>query len=121
MNSIILIKKLLDEKSNIELISYLSSIWDRVWFGNSEFCYANLRLFKTSDKIKNISDMGVNFKNKYVLDIGCGNGATLLFLRKYFDIKGIGLDISNRVIKESKKILKMQAFLFTLGITGIYK
>ena len=52
MNSINLIKKLLDEKNNIELTNYLSNIWNKVWSENGEYNYANLRLFKTADKIK---------------------------------------------------------------------
>ena len=59
--------------------------------------------------------MGVDFKNKYVLDIGCGNGTTLLFLKKYFDIKGVGLDISDRVIKESQENIKDANLSFYVG------
>lgn len=115
MNSITLIKKLLDEKSNIELTNYLSGIWNQVWSDNGEFNYANFRLFKTVDKIKNISNMGVNFKNKHVLDIGCGNGTTLLYLRKYFDVKGVGIDISDRVIKELQENIKDTNLSFYVG------
>lgn len=115
MNSITLIKKLLDEKSDIELTNYLSGIWDQVWSDNGEFNYANFRLFKTIDKIKNISNMGVNFKNKHVLDIGCGDGTTLLYLRKYFDVKGVGIDISDRVIKELQENIKDKNLSFYVG------
>lgn len=106
MNSINLIQKLLDEKNNIELTSYLSNIWNKVWSENGEYNYANLRLFKTINKIKNIANAGVNFNNKRVLDIGCGNGITLMYLRKHFDIKGVGIDISKNVIKELQENIK---------------
>jgi len=115
MNSITLIKKLLDEKSDIELKNYLSGIWNQVWSDNGEFNYANFRLFKTVDKIKNISNAGVSFKNKHVLDIGCGNGTTLLCLRKYFDIKGIGIDISYRAIRELQENIKDTSLSFYVG------
>jgi len=59
--------------------------------------------------------MGVDFKNKYVLNIGCGNGTTLLFLRRYFNIKGVGLDISNRVIKELQENIKDVDLSFYIG------
>ncbi|NLE07055.1 MAG: class I SAM-dependent methyltransferase [Parcubacteria group bacterium] len=106
MNSINLIKKLLDEKNNIELTNYLSNIWNKVWSENGEYNYANLRLFKTADKIKNILDAGVNFNNKRVLDIGCGNGTTLMYLRKHFNIKGVGIDISKNVVKKLQENIK---------------
>lgn len=115
MNSITLIKKLLDEKSNIELTNYLSNIWNQVWSDNGEYNYTNLRLFKTIDKIKNITNAGVNFKNKQVLDIGCGNGITLMYLRKHFDIKGVGIDISKNVIKELQENIKDANLSFYVG------
>jgi len=115
MNSITLIKKLLDKESEIELMNYLSDVWNQVWSNNSKFNYANLRLFKTVDKIKNISNAGVDFKDKHVLDIGCGNGITLLYLRKYFDVKGVGVDISDRVIKELQENIKDTSLSFYVG------
>ena len=115
MNSITLIEKLLNEKSEIELKDYLSGIWNQVWSDNGEFNYANIRLLKTVDKIKNISNAGVNLKNKYILDIGCGNGTMLLYLRKHFDVKGIGIDISDRVIKELQETIKDTNLSFYVG------
>ena len=115
MNSIILIKKLLDEKNNAELAKYLSNVWNQVWSDNGQLNYANLRLLKTADKIKNISNLGVDFKNKQVLDIGCGNGTTLLYLRKFFDIKGVGVDISDHVVKELQENINDGNLSFVLG------
>ena len=69
MNSITLVKELLDEKNSAELTRYLPSVWNRVWTDDGQFNYANLRLFKTVDKIKNASNMGVDFRKKQVLDI----------------------------------------------------
>ncbi len=115
MNSITLIKKLLDEKSDVELKSYLSGIWNQVWSDNGEFNYVNFRLFKIVDKIKNISNMGVNFENKHVLDIGCGNGTTLLYLRKHFNVKGVGIDISDHAIKKLQENIKDTSLSFYIG------
>lgn len=115
MNSITLIKKVLDEKSDVELTNYLSKVWNQVWSDNGELNYANFRLFKTVNKIKNISDMGVDFRNKHVLDIGCGNGTTLLYLRKYFDIKGVGVDISDRVVENLQENIKDTNLSFYVG------
>ncbi len=115
MNSIALIKNLLEEKSDKELAKYLSDVWNQVWSDSGEFNYANLRLFKTDDKIKNISSMGVDFRGKRVLDIGCGNGTTLLYLRKYFDVKGVGVDISDHVVNALHENINDENLSFYVG------
>ena len=115
MNSIILIKELIGYKNDVELDQYLSGVWDKVWKDKSKLNYANLRLFKTIDKIKTISEIGVDFKGKYVLDIGCGNGTTLLYLRKFFDIKGVGIDISEEVVGNLKSNISDPELLFDIG------
>lgn len=115
MNSITLLKNLFDEKSSTELEKYLSDIWNQVWSNNSEINYAGLRLLKTVDKIKNISAMGVDLRNKRVLDIGCGDGTTLLYLRKYFDIEGVGVDISDHIIKSLQKNINDKRLSFYVG------
>lgn len=115
MNSVNLMRQLLLEKNNNELRNYLSNIWNRVWTDNGELSYANLRLFKIVDKIKNISNAGVIFKNKNILDIGCGNGTTLLYLRKLFDITGVGVDISDYAIKELRENIQDVNLSFQVG------
>lgn len=115
MNSFLLIKNLLDEKSSADINDYLPNIWNSVWSDNTDFSYANLRLFKTIDKINNLINFGVDFNNKKVLDIGCGNGATLLFLRKIFNIEGVGVDISNQVINNLNANIKDNNLKFLLG------
>jgi len=115
MNSITLVKELLDEKNSAELTRYLLSVWNRVWTDDGQFNYANLRLFKTVDKIKNVSNMGVDFRKKQVLDIGCGDGTTLMYLRKYFDVKGVGVDISDDVIRELQENIKDENLSFYVG------
>jgi len=115
MNSIVLIKNLLNEKSDRELTEYLSSVWNHVWSDSGEFNYANLRLFKTADKVKNISSMGVDLRNKRVLDIGCGNGTTLLYLRKYFDVTGVGVDISDHVVRDLQENIRDKKLSFCVG------
>lgn len=115
MNSITLIKDLLDDKNSTELTRYLSSVWNQVWSDNGQLNYANFRLFKTVDKIKNISVMGVDFRKKRVLDIGCGDGTTLMYLRKYFDIEGVGVDISDDAIKKLQENIKDENLSFRTG------
>jgi len=115
MNSVNLIKKLINESNDVDFNCRLSSTWNKVWNDNGKINYANLRLFKTIDKIKKISESGINFKNKKVLDIGCGNGTTLLYLRKYFDISGVGVDISTHIIEKLKINIDDPGLIFSIG------
>jgi ubiquinone/menaquinone biosynthesis C-methylase UbiE len=115
MNSITLVENLLDEKTDIELERYLSGLWNQVWSDGNPINYTNLRLFKTMDKVKNISSMGIEFKNKNVLDIGCGNGITLLYLRKFFNVRATGVDISDHVISGLQENIKDKNLVFLLG------
>lgn len=115
MNSINLISNLLDKKNRVELESYLRDVWNRVWTDDGKLNYANLRLLKSADKIETISKIGVDFKFKNVLDIGCGNGVTLMYLRKFFDITGIGVDISASVVKELQKNVTDEKLSFCTG------
>jgi len=115
MNSLLLVKNLLEDKNSVDIKDYLLNTWNSVWSDNKEFNYTNLRLFKTVDKIDNLINLGVDFNNKKVLDIGCGNGTTLLFLRKIFNIDGVGVDISNHVIDNLKNNLNDKNLKFLLG------
>lgn len=115
MNSITLVKNLIEKKNQSELDNYLRSVWNHVWTDNSESSYINLRLFKVADKIKTISQMGVDFRQKHILDIGCGNGTALMYLRKYFDIVGVGIDVSNSVIYELKNTVNDSKLSFSIG------
>jgi ubiquinone/menaquinone biosynthesis C-methylase UbiE len=51
------------------------------------------------------------------LDIGCGNGATLLYLRKRYSISGVGIDVSQEIINEVKNssLVNMDGLKFQLG------
>lgn len=115
MNSITLVKNLLDEENGAELTKYLPMVWNKVWSDRGELNYANLRLFKTVDKIKRISDLGVDFRKKLVLDIGCGDGTSLMYLRRYFDIQGVGVDISETVVKKLQEGIKDDNLAFHVG------
>lgn len=115
MNTISIIKNLIEQNNAVEFDQHLSSIWNQVWNDNGKINYANLRLFKTVDKIKNISQMGIDFRDKHIIDIGCGNGTTLLYLRKYFNIKGLGVDISEKVIDELQLRIKDKNLSFDTG------
>ena len=115
MNTISIIKNLIERNNSLDLNTQLSATWNKVWNDNGKLNYANLRLFKTIDKIKKISEAGVNFKNKKILDIGCGNGTTMMFLRKYFDISGVGVDISDHIVKELKSNINDSKLSFAVG------
>lgn len=113
MNSLLLVNDLLNEKNSVDINDYLSNTWNSVWSDNGNFNYASLRLLKTVDKINNLTKLGVDFKNKKILDIGCGNGTTLLFLRKFFNVDGLGVDISSHAIDKlnndmSKKSIEVE-------------
>jgi ubiquinone/menaquinone biosynthesis C-methylase UbiE len=86
-----------------------------VWEDKSHINYARLRLFKAVDKIKKISSLGIDFKDKDVADIGCGNGTVMMYLQKYFNIKGVGIDISEHVIHELQSNLKNKSLSFMVG------
>lgn len=115
MNSITLVKNLIEQKNQVEIDRYLKNIWGRVWTDKGETSYEKLRLLKSADKVKNITNMGIDFDSKLVLDIGCGNGTTLMYLRKYFDITGVGIDISDSVIKELNKNINDTKLSFYVG------
>jgi len=115
MNSFLLIKNLLDKKNSNDIDNYLHSTWNLVWSDSNDINYAKLRLLKTVDKINNLVKFGVDFSNKKVLDIGCGNGVTLFLLKKIFNIDGVGVDISSHVIDNLNKKIQDNSFVFLLG------
>ena len=115
MNSFYLIKNLLEDMDKSDFLSGLSGTWNKVWSDNSSDNYARFRLYKTVDKINKLSDRGIDFKNKKVLDIGCGDGTTLMFLRRAFDIDGVGIDISESVISSFKEKVNDAKLNFFLG------
>ncbi|MDD4477359.1 MAG: methyltransferase domain-containing protein [Patescibacteria group bacterium] len=108
-------KKLIEENNSLELNQLLSNTWDSVWSDTGELNYANLRLFKTVDKIKKIVSANIDFNNKKVLDIGCGNGTTLIYLKKFYNIVGVGIDISQQVINDLKKNISDSSLSFLKG------
>ncbi|MCL5781925.1 MAG: class I SAM-dependent methyltransferase [Patescibacteria group bacterium] len=116
MNSLALVNRLITEKTEDELSKYLSDTWDRVWSDtDKKHGYAKLRLFKTVDKINNIIKLGVDFRDKNVADLGCGNGIALIYLRKYFNITGIGVDISKEIIDGLKADANNPSLSFVIG------
>lgn len=116
MNSINLIDKLIKEKENEARVAYLENTWNSVWMDNGEINYENLRVFKTVDKIDILLKAGLDFNEKKVLDIGCGNGSTLLYLNKKFNInKGVGVDISKKAIEKLKKEMISENLEFLIG------
>lgn len=115
MNSISLVNDLLARKTSEELNQYLSTIWDNVWKDKKQKNYTTLRIFKTMDKIRMISALGVDFTNKDVADLGCGNGVALLYLQKYFNVKGLGVDISDEVIHKLNMNVNNSSLSFLVG------
>lgn len=103
MNSFRSVYRLIEAREEELANRKLEKTWNNVWLGAGKVSYENLRLFKTSDKIDVLCKMGVDFYGKDVIDIGCGNGATLMYLNKNFDIKsGLGVDISPEAIEKLK-------------------
>ncbi len=47
-------------------------------------------------------------KGKYVLDVGCGVGVTPCYLVKRYGCRVVGVDISERMIKRSKEMVKRE-------------
>lgn len=115
MNTITIIKNLINESHNTDSERHLLNIWNNVWTNDGELNYTSLRFFKTVDKIKKLIEIGIDFNNKEILDIGCGNGATLLYLRKNFNINGIGVDISDQAVNDLKQNINDKKLSFFTG------
>jgi len=94
----------------------LSAIWNKVWSDNSPKNYSTLRFLKTEDKINILKSLGVDFIGKQVLDIGCGEGTALFYLYENYGITGIGIDITDSLIKKNqKKAVDYPGLRFELG------
>ena len=94
----------------------LNRIWNKVWSDNRPKNYSTFRLFKTKDKINILKSLGVDFTNKRVLDIGCGEGTALFYLQEYFGITGVGVDITESLIqKNQKKAINYPGLRFERG------
>ncbi len=112
MNTIDTIQQLINDQTNLEVSKELEVVWDGVWTDHKVDNYSKLRLFKALDKIAYLVSLGVDFKDKTVLDIGCGDGTMLKYLNKHYGIKGIGVDISPEVIS---KLYKTEDVQFMVG------
>ncbi len=100
----------------IKLENELRNIWNKVWNDQSPKCYAKFRLFKTEDKINTLMKLGVDFHGKRVLDIGCGEGTALFYLQKKFNVTGVGIDISDEVVKRNEaKVVDNDGLEFYVG------
>lgn len=116
MNTINAIQQLIIEKNEDSLRKMLGETWNKVWDESGNLSYAHLRLYKSIEKIRNLIELRVQFQNKNVIDIGCGDGTTLLCLRKYFDITGVGVDISESAVARLGRIfLEDNRLTFIVG------
>lgn len=82
----------------------LANSWDKVWLGSN---YGNheLRVQRSISKIETLIHRDVKFfKGCKVLDAGCGDGTTLLLLKKRFGIEAFGIDVSKQALKRASNL-----------------
>ncbi|MCC7356770.1 MAG: methyltransferase domain-containing protein [Candidatus Doudnabacteria bacterium] len=103
MNTIESIENLINEKGFKVDRKDLENIWNKVWKGIEPDNYSSLRLYKTLDKVRNIENLGVDFTNKNILDIGCGDGTLIKYLSSKYQAQCVGIDISKDVINQNKE------------------
>lgn len=112
MNTIDSIYDLIDERNAEKVNRELSGVWNKVWDNSKPGNYSKLRIFKNIDKVLNLQKLGVDFQNKKVLDIGCGDGSLLRFLSEKYYCESYGVDISRNVIDgANSKISKGVKFM----------
>jgi ubiquinone/menaquinone biosynthesis C-methylase UbiE len=89
------------QPSNNEM-SKLRNVWKNVW-ENTSYGFAQERLIRSEEKINNLLDMGLRFKpDQCVLDAGCGDGSSLIYLENMFHIIPYGIDISIEALNIAK-------------------
>lgn len=65
--------------------------------------YDNTSDGKFTEKFKELLLEEITAENKNVLDVACGNAAFLKMLSDKYDIRGYGIDISEKMIENAKK------------------
>ena len=94
-----------DLKASVNSLEYLNEIYEGDWIAGYQDAYKRLD--------KEIEVLGKYGKH---LDIGCADGYfTKKYLEKYPDTIGWGIDLSNVVINNKKKIYEKNSFWFTIG------
>lgn len=114
MNSI---KELHSRLSSKQRSPKLQKIWGEVWTKNARYHSPALRFSKTIDKINNLILSGVDFKNKKILDIGCGDGTTLRYLYDMYAATGQGIDVSIEAISKSTNLSRSYPLSFMISDT----
>lgn len=89
--------------------------WDAIWSKTNPYTVYPRRVFKTSEKISDLVNFGIDFSGKKILDAGCGDGAALRFLQKNFQTVGFGLDISSQAISRAKAIEQSENNSYQIG------
>mgnify|MGYP001417003188 CR=1 FL=1 len=53
-----------------------------------------------------------NLNNFTFIDFGCGYSRSLFFLKKFFNLKFIGIDLNKRIIKKMQNFKSHKSFFF---------
>jgi SAM-dependent methyltransferase len=91
------------------------SAWEQIWRGHHPYTNLLRRLSRTLDKIRILRELGVEFRGRKVLDIGCGDGTTLALLHDWHRIKGCGIDISPSAVKIARHRSARQDIFFRVA------
>jgi cyclopropane fatty-acyl-phospholipid synthase-like methyltransferase len=94
------------------LKKYYDETWDPKYhtlhvgfFGNEAKTLFKAYEDATLNLIKKLNETSKITKGSIVLDIGCGTGRTLIYICEKYGCKGVGVDISDEMIKDAKKYL----------------
>ena len=102
-----------NKQKKVEIKKQTGAVYGNLWkhFSNNE----NI---KTKDyiieRMKNFKSIKFNnfFKDKYILDAGCGNGRYAYALSKFHAKKVVGIDYGNEGLKIGRKIFKKENLSF---------
>jgi cyclopropane fatty-acyl-phospholipid synthase-like methyltransferase len=94
------------------LKKYYDETWDPKYhtlhvgfFGNEAKALSKAYEDAALNLIKKLNETSKITKSSIVLDIGCGTGRTLIYICEKYGCKGVGVDISDEMIKDAKKYL----------------
>jgi len=104
------------EETTRKKFNILKKYYDKTWDPSGHtlhvgfFGKGSKTLFRayrdaTINLIEKINSVRGITKDSIVLDIGCGTGRTLIYICKKYRCRGVGVDISDEMIKDAKKYL----------------